>query len=46
MKELQDQVLETTDGVHLLRSCGECGGTYLLYSSYKSFEASAVVSWC
>lgn len=46
VKELHDEVLETTSGVHLVRLCGHCGGTYLLYSSYKSFETSTVVSGC
>jgi hypothetical protein len=46
VKELHDEVLETSGGVHQRRPCGHCGERYLLYSSYKSFETSAVVSGC
>jgi hypothetical protein len=46
VKALHDEVMETTGGVRLERLRGHCGGTYLLYSSYKSFETSTVVSEC
>lgn len=46
MKELQDAVLETIDDMHLVRPCGHCGETDLLYSSYKSCETPMVLSGC
>jgi len=44
VKELRDEVLETTGDVHLGRLCGHGGATHLLNGSYKSFETSTVVS--